>query len=710
MIAIMPFSTRFPTIRLPRAAAWMLLAFLSPSWSAAGAGPAAAALPGSFPDTAGAPLSSVTGGPGASAWTPGAESRLGNGGSRPSAGGTRGAAPNPPGPLRELFGAGDGEPEFLHPDAAFRVDASAPEPASVVVRWRIEPGHYLYRKRIEVTLAETSPEGMSVAGFDLPPGEVREDPYFGRVEVFRSETAAVVRLRHPDPLPPAVDLAVLYQGCADAGLCYPPIRKVLTVRLDGPGSGTAASVRHALASSGAGAGGGAAGAVFDASSSETDRIARFLAVDGLGASVAAFFGFGLLLSLTPCIFPMIPILSSILVADGRSGRFRGFSLALAYVSASALTWAAAGGAAGLLGANVQAALQNPWALGAVSAGFAALALSMFGLFRLGLPGAWATRAAHWTNRAAGGGGYAGAAAMGFVSALIVGPCAAAPMAGAVLYIGQAGDAVRGGIALFAMGFGMGAPLLVLGASSGRILPRAGPWMETMQRIAGVVLLGVAAWLLERIVPAWAVMAAWAAVAGAGAAVLARAARRQGPPPAEITPSPRFLRFAGGAGAAVAAVYAAVLLMGAATGARDPLDPFAGLRPSPADESRIEFIAVKGLDGPRGLDAALMRAAARGRFAMLDFYADWCVSCKEMEETTFRDPRVRGVLGGMLVLRTDVTANDEADRALMKRLEVLGPPSILFFGPDGMERRRYRTVGFRDAAEFAARAAGAANAA
>ena len=703
------------SVRGPLAAASVLLACLSPSWCAASAGPAAATdtQPRDFPDAAGAPSSSASGAPAVSAREPPTEPGRGARAPWSPAGGARDTAPGSRGSLRELFDAGRGEPGFLHPDAAFRVDASAPGPASVLVRWRIEPGHYLYRKRIEVTLAGTSPEGVSVAGFDLPPGEVLEDPYFGQVEVFRSETAAAVRLRHPDPPPPAVDLAVLYQGCADAGLCYPPIRKVLTVRLDGSGSGTPPPARDALAASPAGAEAGrraAAGGFFDGASSETDRIARFLAVDGLWAGAAAFFGFGLLLGFTPCIFPMIPILSSILVADGRAGRFRGFSLALAYVTASALTWAAAGGTAGLLGANVQAALQNPWALGAVSAGFAALALSMFGLFRLQLPGAWTTRAAHWTNRASDGGGYAGAAAMGFVSALIVGPCAAAPMAGAVLYIGQAGDAVRGGAALFAMGFGMGAPLLVLGASSGRLLPRAGPWMATIQRIAGVVLLGVAAWLLERIVPAWAAMAAWAAVAGAGAAVLAAAARRQGPPPARSLRSPRVLRFAGGAGAAAAAVYAAVLLAGAATGARDPLAPLAGLRPPPADERRVEFVAVKGLDGPRGLDAALARAAAGGRFVMLDFYADWCVSCKEMEETTFRDPRVRDALGGMLVLRTDVTANDEADRALMRRLEVLGPPSILFFGPDRRERRRYRTVGFRNAAEFAARAAGAANAA
>ena len=633
----------------------------------------------------------------APAWTPRTEPRAADDGSRPAPGG---GAPDPAGFLRELIDAGRDEPEFLHPDVAFKVDASAPNPALAVVRWRIEPGYYLYAKRMEVHLPEGSPPGTSVIEFDLPRGEVQEDPYFGRVEVYRFEAAATVRLAHAGAPPAAITLDVIYQGCADEGLCYPPIRKAIPVRLDGPASGAGSGLASAPATSGS-----SAPPPGETSFSEMDRIARRLATDGLAGSIAAFFGFGLLLSFTPCIFPMIPILSSILVAGGRPGRAKGLALSFAYVAGSALAWAAIGAIAGMLGANVQIALQSPWALGAVSAAFVALALSMFGLFPLGLPSAWATRAVGWTNRAGSGGGHAGAAMMGFVSALIVGPCVAAPMAGAVLYIGQAGDALGGGLALFAMGLGMGAPLLVLGASSERLLPRAGPWMDTVQRATGVVLLAVAAYLLERVLPSQAAMIAWAIVAGSACLVLARAARgrtaRMGP------------RFAAGTGALATAAYAAILLVGASTGAQDPLHPLAGLR-SPIEQGavpgRIEFIAIKGLDGPDGLDAALAQAEAAGRFVMLDFYADWCVSCKEMEEGTFRDARVRAALGGVRILRADVTANDAADQELMKRLGVLGPPAILFFGPDRAERRRYRTVGFKDAAEFTDRVTGATSAA
>ncbi len=632
------------------------------------------------------------------------------GGTRPPAQ-SAAAGPGPEsaaGFLRELIDAGGDEPRFLHPDAAFRVEGSAAEPGLAVLRWRIEPGYYLYAKRMEVHLPEGSAPGTTIAGLDLPPGEVREDPWFGRVEVYRFEAAASVRLAHAGRPPRAVTLDVVYQGCADEGLCYPPVRKTLPVRLDGAGSGGT--------SGGTGPGAPAASASpdglrsADPAFSETDRIARRLATDGLGGSVLAFFGFGLLLSLTPCIFPMVPILSSILVAGERAarGRARGLALSLAYVSGSALAWAVVGGVAGLLGANLQIALQSPWALGVVAAAFVALALSMFGLYTFDLPAAWTTRAAGWTNRAGRGGGYAGAAAMGVVSALVVGPCVAAPMAGAVLYIGQAGDAARGSLALLAMGFGMGVPLLVLGASSQRWLPRAGPWMDALQRAAGVVLLGVAAYLLERILPPPAALAAWAGVAASAAVVLARAAGKR---PA------RAGRYAARAGALAAAAYAAVLAVGASTGADDPLHPLAGVLRSPTDPGAaagpgggIEFTAVKGLDGPNGLDAVLARAGAAGRFVMLDFYADWCVSCKEMEETTFRDPRVRTALGGIRVLRADVTANDAADRALMKRLGILGPPAILFFGPDRMERRRYRTVGYEDADEFTKRVAGATSAA
>ena len=608
-------------------------------------------------------------------------------------------APDPAGFLRELIAAGEEEPEFLHPDLAFRVAGSLPEPGVAVVRWDIEPGYYLYAKRMEVRIPDGVPPGTTIVGVDLPQGEVQEDPYFGKVRIYRSDVAATVRLAHAGAPPSALALDVVYQGCADEGLCYPPIRKAVDVRPGGDPAATSGSGALLAGSSGT--------AETGAPLSETDRIAWQLAAGSLGASLAAFFGFGLLLSFTPCIFPMIPILSSILVADERRGRTRarGFTLSFAYVAGSALAWAGIGWVAGLLGANIQIALQSPWALVAVSAAFVLLALSMFGFFTLELPAGWTTRATGWTNRAGSVGGYAGAAAMGVVSALVVGPCVAAPMAGAVLYIGQAGDAVRGSLALFSMGFGMGVPLLVLGASSQRLLPRVGPWMDSVQRAAGVVLLGVAAYLLERVLPASAALVGWALVAVAAALVLLRAAWRR---PARAS------RHVATAGGLVAAACAVVLVIGATTGAHDPLDPFRGLRAAPADgvagQGRLEFIAIKGLDGPEGLDAALARAEAAGRFVMLDFYADWCVSCKEMEDITFRDPRVLAALEDVRILRADVTANDSADRALMRRVGIFGPPAILFFGPDRLERRRYRTVGFKNATDFTKRVTGATSAA
>ena len=500
--------------------------------------------------------------------------------------------------LQDLIDAGRGQPEFLHPDAAFRLEASARNPGLAVVRWSIEPGYYLYAERMEVHLPEGSPPGTSIAGLDLPTGETQEDPYFGRVEVYRFEAMASVRLAHAGSPPSALALDVVYQGCADAGLCYPPIRKVVAVRLDGaaPGSPPGGSSAPAGISS-------VSLPDFPAGSRRISPGRRRAIRDGPHRPGArdgrARRERRRLLRVRAVAQPHAVHLSddpdpllhprrrggrgrapegrrgrSIGGAGGGAsrGRARGLALSLAYVSGSALAWAAIGGIAGLLGANVQIALQNPWAIGAVSVAFVALALSMFGLYSFGLPSGWMTRASGWTNRAGRGGGYAGAAAMGVVSALVVGPCVAAPMAGAVLYIGQAGDAVRGSLALAAMGYGMGAPLLVLGASSSRLLPRVGPWMDTLQRAAGVVLLGVAAYLLERVLPSAAALAAWAVVAASACVVLVWAAWR---------PLRRGARYAVGAGAVAAAVYAAVLVVGASTGARDPLHPLAGLRASTA---------------------------------------------------------------------------------------------------------------------------------
>lgn len=587
--------------------------------------------------------------------------------------------------LRRLVGASAQQEPFLALDEAFRLSVAAKGPDRLVATWQIAPEYYLYRDRIQVEIADGESTSTLVEAVELPPGTLRDDPYFGPVEIYRTEAHADIVLAHAGELvPEAVELALTYQGCADAGLCYPPERKVLPMVLPDSaipsGDGTAPDPSAEL--------------------SDADRIARTLSSERLLIGLVAFFGFGLLLSLTPCVLPMIPILSSVLAACGGTiSAARGFALSLSYVLASALAYAAIGSVAGLLGANLQIVLQSPPALLATSAVFVALALSMLGLYSIQVPGAWQSWLDGWARSVGRSGGHAGAAAMGLVSALIVGPCVAAPLAGAVIYIGQVGDPIRGALALFTLGLGMGAPLLLFGASAGRMVPRAGRWMAAVRPAIGVVMLGVAVYLLERVVPPAAALAGWAAVASVAALLIARAASRM---------PRREWRLAGGGAATLTTLYAAVLLTGAATGASSPLRPMGGL--ASVSDVPLEFVAVKGIRGPAGLEAALARAEAQGRFVVLDFYADWCVSCKEMEDTTFRDTRVRSALEGSIALRADVTAYDDADRALMRQLGVLGPPAILFFSPDRAERRRYRLVGFEDADEFAQRLTGAFGAA
>jgi thiol:disulfide interchange protein DsbD len=407
----------------------------------------------------------------------------------------------------------------------------------------------------------------------------------------------------------------------------------------------------------------------------------------------AFFGLGLLLTFTPCVLPMIPILSSIIVGQGdRLTTRRAFGLSLTYVLAMSATYTAAGIAAGLSGANLQAAFQNPWVLGTFSTVFVLLALSMFGLYDLQIPVRLQQRLVALSNRQQGG-TYAGVGVMGFLSALIVGPCVAAPLAGALIYIARTGDALLGGAALFALSLGMGAPVLAIGTSAGRWVPKAGPWMATVKSVFGVVLLGVAIYLLERLVPGWVSLLLWAALFIGVAANLVMRSNPDARPNA-------WSRFGKGFGA-VSLTYGVLLLMGAASGGDDPFRPLERLRADPTGErAPLEFKAVKGIDG---LQSELLRASSEGRPVMLDFYADWCVSCKELERYTFSDPAVKSVLAKAVLLRTDVTANDAEDQALLERFGLFGPPAILFFGPEGTERPRFRVVGFMEAAAFRAQA-------
>jgi len=429
--------------------------------------------------------------------------------------------------------------------------------------------------------------------------------------------------------------------------------------------------------------------------SEQDSIAKRLSEGNLFATLLAFFGFGLLLAFTPCVFPMIPILSSIIVGQGDNMTTRrGFVLSLVYVLAMAATYTLAGIFAGLFGENLQSAFQNPWILSTFTAVFVLLALSMFGFYDLQMPAFIQGRLTEISNRQKGG-NLGGVAVMGFLSALIVGPCVAAPLAGALIYIGQTGDAVLGGLALFALSLGMGAPLIAIGTGAGKLLPRAGRWMDAIKAVFGVLLLAVAIWMLERILPAYVTLALWAALLILSSVYL----RALDALPVEASGWARLWKGLG----VVSLVYGVLLLIGAASGARDPLQPLQGIlatghtgTATAIQEAHLPFKRIKNL---ADLDRELAAAHTQGRPVMVDFYADWCVSCKEMEKYTFTDPKVHQALSNYVLLQADVTANDDADKALMKRFNLIGPPSILFFDSQGKEHKELALVGFKPAEAF-----------
>jgi thiol:disulfide interchange protein DsbD len=394
------------------------------------------------------------------------------------------------------------------------------------------------------------------------------------------------------------------------------------------------------------------------------------------AIVPAFILLGLGLAFTPCVLPMVPILSSIIVGEGgQVRRARGFILSLSYSLGMAIVYTILGVAAGLVGEGLSAALQNPWVLGGFGILMVAMALSMFGFYELQMPGSLQTRLAGASGRQKSG-KLAGAFAMGAISALIVGPCVAAPLAGALVYISQTRDVLVGGVALFSMAAGMSIPLLLVGVSAGSLLPRAGMWMDSVKRFFGVLMLAMALWLVSPVLPGLVQMLLWAALLiGYGAYLL----RRRG-------------AWASMAAGIAFAVLGAVQLVGAASGGRDALDPLAHLRGAP--QPGLAFTRIKTVDQ---LDAAL--ASTGGKTVILDFYADWCVSCKEMEKLTFPDPSVKAKLANTLLLQADVTANDEADKALLKRFGLFGPPGIILFDRSGHEIADGRVIGYQDTGKF-----------
>jgi thiol:disulfide interchange protein DsbD len=482
--------------------------------------------------------------------------------------------------------------DLLEPEKAFRISARALDEKTAEVRFVIADGYYMYRDKFRFA----AQPGAKLGPPDFPPGTRRKDEFFGEVETYRKNVVIRVPVQSPDG---TLRLTVTSQGCADVGVCYVPMDSQVSLR---------------LAAFAPGAAGSSSGSLLDLAGRASDlEVAQLFEAGSMVVVLASFLGFGLLLAFTPCVLPMIPILSGIIVGEGaRIGKLRAFLLSLSYVLGMAVAYAAAGMAAGWSGSYIAAALQNAWVLGIFALVFAALALSMFGLYELQLPGFLRQPLAAASGRLAGG-KLASVAGMGALSAIIVSPCVAAPLAGALLYIGQTRDVALGGAALFAMALGMGVPLLAVGISEGALLPKAGPWMVRVKQVFGVLLLAVALWVV------WPV-----------------------------------------------------------------------LRPGGGDTHFVRVNSVAELDA---------KLASPGKPVLLDFYADWCVSCKEMEALTFSDPRVKAKLERLVLLQADVTASSAEHKELLRRYRLFGPPGIIFFDERGKEIRGLRVIGYQNAERF-----------
>ena len=569
-----------------------------------------------------------------------------------------------------------GQDDILEVDDAFQLSTGI-EGNRFVARWEIAKGHYLYQDKMEII---PSNERIETLPLQLSPGEEKQDPIFNKLlHVYHDAAEVSLPIANTNGAKEAV-FKVKYQGCSEiSGICYPPQTREISVRL--PEIVASANAAQTEA--------GDADVV-----SEQDRIANTLRQGDTWVTLLVFYGAGLLLALTPCVFPMIPILMGIIVGQGENQTVRSsFILSLVYVLAMALTYTVVGILVGLSGENIQAWFQNPWIISTFVAIFIALSFSMFGFYELQMPASIQSKITQISNSQQGG-TLTGVAIMGFLSALIVGPCVTAPLVGALIYIAETGDAALGGFALFSLSMGMGTPLLAIGASAGKVLPKAGPWMDAVKAVFGVMLLGLGIWMLERVAPAAFTMALWAALLIVSAVYMGAI----DPLPAEASGWRKLWKGSG----LLLLVYGIVLIIGLASGGRDVFHPLKGIAFSGGSGSeQAAHLAFKQIKGVDGLNSALAEARSQGKTAMLDFYADWCVSCKEMEALTFTDPGVQQALANTVLLQADVTPNDEQDKTLYKHFGIIGPPSIMFFDKNGNERKNFRVVGFVPADEFSA---------
>ena len=575
--------------------------------------------------------------------------------------------------LGSTFGA---SADFLPPDEAFKPYLEALDGNTVEISFQIAPGYYLYKDKIS---ASSKLDSIQLGRIELPTGKVHSDEYFGDSEVFYDEVFGKVSLARATPDEMDLDIEIGYQGCAEGGICYPPITRTLSVSLP---TATAVSTLPNPESS-------------DPPKSEQARLADLITNASLWLVIATFFGAGLLLALTPCVLPMVPILSGIIAGEGDNvSPLRGFSLALSYVMGMALVYTAAGIAAAAVGVQLQAIFNQPWVLILFAGLFVVLALGMFGLFEMQMPSSIQSKLATVSGNQKTG-TMIGAFVMGALSSLIVTACVAPPLVATLTVIGQTGDMLRGGAALFALSLGMGAPLLLVGASAGKLLPKAGAWMNAVKNAFGFMMLALAIWMLSRILSGTATLALWSILIFMLGVFMGGLTT--------LSPDSSGSQKLGKGFGLLAIIYGAILLLGSLAGSDSLLRPLAGIggvaSGGPATVAQHNELVFQRIKTTEDLDQALRSAASQGKTTMLDFYADWCVSCKEMEAYTFTDAGVQAALSDTVLLQADVTANDEQDQALLKRFGVFGPPTIIFFDHEGQQRHGYEVVGYMKAPAF-----------
>ena len=566
--------------------------------------------------------------------------------------------------------------ELVPPDVAFMVGAVATAPDRIEVIFQVRPTYYLYRSKMKFAAAEGQPAALGTP--DLPPGDIKEDAYFGKQEVYHHDVTARLPVSRGSLESFTLPVNVTYQGCWEGGVCFPPTTKTFQVEMP---KASAVAALPAGSASGVQSSSGDQPYV-----SKQDLLANLIRDGNVFLMAAAFFLAGLALAFTPCVLPMVPIVAGIIAGEGANvTRARAFSLSLAYVLGMAATYTIAGVAFAAAGQQAQTLFQQPWIIILFAVLFVAMAISMFGFYTVQMPAFVQSRIAAMSNQQKAG-SYTGVVVMGALSALIVTTCVGPALVAALSVIGQSGKMARGGVALFSMAIGMGVPLLVVGASAGQLLPRAGAWMDTVKQAMGALMLAVAVWMLSRILPDRISYLLWIVPVLAMAFILLRA-------PLRSSAARSLVRVVGVA----FALYGLLLGAGVFKGATNPLKPMTAA----SAQVELPFQRIKSLED---LNAKVAAASAAGKSVMLDFYADWCVSCKEMEHETFPVPAVRSALANTVWLQADVTANDETDQALLKHFGIYGPPTIAFYGPDGVERRNFRVVGFMKAEEFAPLAA------